>query len=722
MVWALLMGVAYSAVFTIAAVRTRGRIRATWALFCLAAAALMLSVAALMAGWPAWFAWGVLRSLMVVCLVAGVGIAPGVDWQHRRWRDVVLTGWPLVASALALSWVILGFVDRSPREVYVSLAPALFAIPDAAFAVVIVGMSLRTGNSDRRPVSVLGIFSLGLVQADIAWAATGSTTVGAVCSVAALNALAVSSFTPHRGVRTPTDLLHRDRPRAASWSHVGALPGVIGAVVVPTTNVAIAALGLSILAVGGLQLILADVRNRTLWKQLGQQATTDELTGLLNRRTFLTTLEGRIRTEDVVVLFLDLDNFKSINDTAGHVAGDSVLQRVAELVVGCLAPGDVAARLGGDEFAVMIGGGLGPTGTDVNRGDVMARRLVDALGYDAAGRGVGASIGVVACEHQPGEPDAEGILRDADLAMYEAKRLGGGRYAVFFAEMREQVLERARIHAALEQACVAGVASGGGEPVPGQVPVASVLEVDVQPIIALADGHWAGFEALVRWRDHGKRRPPADFIPLAEETGLIVPLGGWILVEALEWLARTPTGDLGLSVNVAGAQLLDPAFLALVSQTLELTGVAPSRLTIEVTEQTAVQDVDRAGGVLQRLRALGVHVSLDDFGTGYSSLGYLAQLPVDELKIDRSFVAGLGVSRSDDALVRTVLGLAADLGLRVVAEGVETVEQAQILDGLGCPLAQGYLFSRPMLAQSVDPAQIGAGCERLWAPDAVPLR
>jgi EAL domain-containing protein (putative c-di-GMP-specific phosphodiesterase class I) len=199
--------------------------------------------------------------------------------------------------------------------------------------------------------------------------------------------------------------------------------------------------------------------------------------------------------------------------------------------------------------------------------------------------------------------------------------------------------------------------------------------LDLQPLVDLETGRWGGFEALVRWPDPTCRRSPADFLPLAEETGLIVPLGAWVLATALDWLAAWPDAAAGVSVNVAGRQVADPGFTDLVRAELERTGVTPGRLTLEVTEQTAVEDLTRASAVLQPLRALGVHVSLDDFGTGFSSLGYLARLPVDELKIDRSFVAGLGARSHDDALVRAVLGMAADLGLRVVAEGVETAER-----------------------------------------------
>jgi len=252
--------------------------------------------------------------------------------------------------------------------------------------------------------------------------------------------------------------------------------------------------------------------------------------------------------------------------------------------------------------------------------------------------------------------------------------------------MREQVNERARVHAALERA-----RDGEG------------LLLDMQPIVAIADGRWIGFEALLRWQDGPNTRLPESFLPMAEETGLIVPIGAWALRASLDWLATYPDPNAGISVNLAGRQVAEAGLLDLVATELERSGVAPNRLTLEITEQTAVQDLERAGASLQPLRALGVHVSLDDFGTGFSSLGYLAQLPVDELKIDRRFVAGLGRRDQDDVLVAAVTGLAADLGLRVVAEGVETAQQATALLARGCTLGQGYRFGAPTPSGRIRP-------------------
>ena len=453
-----------------------------------------------------------------------------------------------------------------------------------------------------------------------------------------------------------------------------------------------------------------DVTDRVgLERELRHRAHTDALTGLTNRHAFLSLLAERLSRGAVAVLFLDLDGFKVVNDSDGHAAGDHVLRRTGECIAGELEPHDVAARLGGDEFAVLLadpGGERGPEATGallaraVNLADRLVDRLADVLPAGPArarpvlpdqpvdhppphhpptARARGAvSVGVVAADGGPGERTAQSLLRDADLAMYEAKGRGGGCTVVFEDAMRRRVLERSRRRAALEEAI-----AGEG------------LVVHLQPLVALHDGSWVGFEALVRWQDGERLRGPGDFVPLAEETGLIVPLGAWVLGAALDWLATWPDTCAGVAVNVAGGQVADPGFVDMVQAALVRSGVDPARLTLEITEATAVADLTRAGAVLQPLRALGVHVALDDFGTGFSSLGYLARLPVDELKIDRRFVAGLGVRPEDEALVRAVIGLAGDLGLRVVAEGVETPDQARRLAELGCAWVQGYLYARP---------------------------
>jgi diguanylate cyclase (GGDEF)-like protein/PAS domain S-box-containing protein len=435
----------------------------------------------------------------------------------------------------------------------------------------------------------------------------------------------------------------------------------------------------------GYTLSTRDVSERVrLEAELRRQATTDALTGLLSRSAFLATVGDRLRHGPTGVLFLDLDGFKSVNDTEGHAAGDQLLVRSARAVETALGPRDLAGRLGGDEFAVLA------ASDDPAEVRALAARLVAAIGSGIAsplGARVGASVGVAleGPTSDAGESGAAALVRDADLAMYEAKKRGGRTWVVFEPWMRERVLQRTRLHTALARAIEAGE-----------------LRLEVQPIVALPQGECVGFEALVRWEDAGHLRGAGDFVPLAEETGLVVPLGTWVLRRALGWLASWPDPAAGIAVNVAGRQVAEPGFGDLVRAELAASGIDPARLTLEITERTAVDDLARAGAVLQPLRALGVHVALDDFGTGFSSLGYLAGLPVDELKIDRRFVTGLGVRTEDDALVRAVLALAADLGLRVVAEGVETPAQRNALVGLGCEMAQGLLYGAAVPIEQLD--------------------
>jgi diguanylate cyclase (GGDEF)-like protein/PAS domain S-box-containing protein len=433
----------------------------------------------------------------------------------------------------------------------------------------------------------------------------------------------------------------------------------------------------------GYTLSTRDVSERVrLETELRLQASTDALTGLLSRTAFLDAVDERLEQGQAAVLFLDLDGFKSVNDTEGHAAGDQLLRRSAQTIAAALGPRDLAARLGGDEFAVLA------ATVDEVEVTALADRLVRVLGSGLAsplGARVGASIGVT-IEGAPDGGGAAALVRDADLAMYEAKKRGGRTWVVFEPAMRERVLARTRLQAALGRAIEEGA-----------------LRLEVQPVVALRDGTRVGFEALVRWQDAGRLRRPGDFVPLAEETGLVVPLGTWVLRTALAWLATWPDDGTGVAVNVAGKQVADPGFADLVRSELAASGVEPGRLTLEITERTAVEDLARAGAALQPLRALGVHVALDDFGTGFSSLGYLAGLPVDELKIDRRFVAGLGLRAEDEALVRAVLALAADLGLRVVAEGVETQEQAAMLLENGCQMAQGLLYGSAVPLDQVSP-------------------
>jgi EAL domain-containing protein (putative c-di-GMP-specific phosphodiesterase class I) len=332
--------------------------------------------------------------------------------------------------------------------------------------------------------------------------------------------------------------------------------------------------------------------------------------------------------------------------------------------------GAAVARLGGDEFAVMPLSSVGVEG-------VVGAVVTAFNGFDdsAVGRpSVSASVGVVVSA----SGSASELLRDADLAMYRAKQRGGAGAVVFESWMSERVMERSRLRADLEVAVRE-----------------ELLAIYLQPVVDLHTRQWDGFEALVRWPVGSETWSPAQFLPVAEESGLIVPMGAWVLRESLRQLAGWRDDRLGMAVNVSALQLVGTDFFDVTMAALEVSGVSPGRLTLEITEQAAIQDLGRTASRLELLRSEGVHVAIDDFGTGFSSLQYLSRLPVDILKIDRKFVWGLGQHAEDDVLVRSMLGLAAELGLEVIAEGVETRRQADLLLEYGCRLAQGFLFSPP---------------------------
>jgi diguanylate cyclase (GGDEF)-like protein len=414
-----------------------------------------------------------------------------------------------------------------------------------------------------------------------------------------------------------------------------------------------------------------------------RHAFNDSLTGLPNRALLLDRLElalGRAEREEqpVSVLFLDLDGFKVVNDSLGHVAGDRLLIDVARRLSGCLRRGDTAARIGGDEFAILLGD-IG----DPDRAPHVAKRVIAALGepFTVLGREVfiSASIGIAY-----GQSDAESLLRNADVAMYRAKRSGdAGAYAIFEPGMHAAVVERLEVEADLRRAIER-----------------NELVLHYQPLIELAGGRVVGLEALLRWA-HPRRGlvMPFEFIPLAEETRLIVELGRWALREACrqaaQWRDDPETGRPWVSVNLSGLQLLDDSLDAEVAAALADSGLDPAGLTLEITETVLVQDVAAAVERLDNLRALGVSIAIDDFGTGYSSLRYIRRFPADMLKIAKPFVDGLH-DETDAALVRTIIALADSLGLRTVAEGIEDAEQLARLRDLGCTLGQGYLFARPL--------------------------
>jgi diguanylate cyclase (GGDEF)-like protein/PAS domain S-box-containing protein len=444
-------------------------------------------------------------------------------------------------------------------------------------------------------------------------------------------------------------------------------------------------------SITGVSVIARDITQRQqLEEQLLRQALHDPLTGLANRALFTDRLEhalarGRRPGVTVAILVIDLDGFKDINDSLGHDAGDDLLTIAGMRLQGHARPSDTMARLGGDEFGVLL--------EDITAAEAVrsAEGLLEGLATPIVLRDRDltptASIGIAIAAGE----DAETLLRNADTAMYAAKRQGKGRYALFEPAMHATIIERLDLAADLSRAVEK-----------------RQLHLCYEPQISLESGRICSLEALVRWR-HPTRGEvsPGEFIPLAEETGMILAIGRWVLWEACRqvtaWQERWPApAPLTIAVNLSARQLQHSGIVDEVRAALAAAGLAPQSLVLEITETAIMEQLDPAITILTELRRLGVRLALDDFGTGYSSLSYLQRLPVDILKIDRSFVAGVAKSTEDSALARGILTLGQTLGLETVAEGIETAEQLAALRELGCQLGQGYLFARPLEPAAVD--------------------
>jgi diguanylate cyclase (GGDEF)-like protein/PAS domain S-box-containing protein len=442
--------------------------------------------------------------------------------------------------------------------------------------------------------------------------------------------------------------------------------------------------------VGGIVANFRDVGDRkALEARLAHQAFHDPLTGLANRALFLDRIghavssQHRFHDSCLAVLFLDLDDFKTINDGLGHEVGDLVLAKVAERLVGCLREQDTCARLGGDEFAILLERLDEPDGAyDV--GLRVLEAINDPLVLQGHEFSLNASLGIVI---STGDEDPAALIRNADLAMYKAKGGGKGRFEIFERGMYEAVIERLKTKADIRR----GIDS-------------NEFVVFYQPIVDLATGRILAAEALVRW-DHPQRGivSPAEFLPLAEDTGYIVPMGRQVLRQACRDAATWKLGDGSLpavSVNLSARQLQDPAVIVDVTEALAESGLPADRLILEITESALITDPDATAIILHKLKALGVSVALDDFGTGYSSLNYLRRFPVDALKIDKSFVDALSdpKGQTDASLVAAITRLGEALDLHITAEGVEHPAQVEELLKLGCRQGQGYHFARPVAA------------------------
>ena len=383
------------------------------------------------------------------------------------------------------------------------------------------------------------------------------------------------------------------------------------------------------------------------------------------------------------MLFVDLDNFKIVNDSLGHDMGDRMLVEAAERFSVCVRPGDTVARFGGDEFVFLLEN-LVEAGQAVRVAERITQELQEPFTLGEHRMVVTCSIGIALSI--PAQKDLpEDLLRNADVALYEAKDGGKNQYALYNAGMYSRAWERLLLENELRKAIAE-----------------EQLRVYYQPKVRLATGESTGFEALVRW-EHPERGLvlPDEFIPITEETGLIVPLGNWVMQEACRQTAEWRDEHLidsaiEISVNVSARQLWQKNFANEVCQVLSDTGLEPACLILEITESVVMDDVSSAMAIMQELRAMGVQIAIDDFGTGYSSLTYLKRLPADYLKIDRSFIGGMGEEFGDTSIVEATIRLSHALGLKTIAEGVETREQLVRLRKMGCKMAQGFYFSKPL--------------------------
>lgn len=469
----------------------------------------------------------------------------------------------------------------------------------------------------------------------------------------------------------PSPIEFRMRHADGSWRYVQATPGLLDE------------------SIGEKAYYVQDVTERkALEDELTHRAFRDPLTGLANRGLFMDRLEHALtrvtRNQGLItVLFMDLDNLKAVNDSLGHEAGDQLLVTTARRLQACLRPGDTAARLGGDEFTVLL-----EDAADVSNGARVAERIVQTLQAPITLAGhtlfVSASIGVASSG--PGLEQPEDLLRAADTAMYRSKARGGkSHYEVFEGSTSVEALERLELENNLR------LAAERGE-----------FKVYYQPEVLLGTGRIVGMEALLRW-EYPLRGliSPTEFIPFVERTGLIVPIGQWILEEAcrqaVSWQEQCPDAPPWISVNLSVRELRQPRLTEKVAEILRETGLEPHNLILEITERLLKEDMQHVADTLRRLKSLGVRIAIDDFGTGYSSLSSLERLPTDFLKIDQSFVGKLAQDKGNaTVLVSALINVTQALGIKAVAEGVETAEQLEKLQELKCDIGQGYYFSEPL--------------------------
>jgi diguanylate cyclase (GGDEF)-like protein len=610
---------------------------------------------------------------------------PAALGQRTRWLFLLGSLWIV---GFVLVKLALGFPDQVPERLLAIgglawLAQAhlrtyrhgRFSIPEVLIDATVVAFAARIGGGVH---PMMGLFFVPLFHRALYGAPRqAAVTVASYCA-----AYIAAMLLPIGGEPTP-----------GAFEQIGSLLGIT----LTGSMMHIVATAMDA------QVVLA-LESARLKEDLTTQAFHDPLTRLANRALFLERTERALEAAEsthrrVAVLFLDLDNFKLVNDSLGHAAGDELLVAFADRLLAAVRPGDTVARMGGDEFTVLL-----ERVDDAAEALRLAQRIAAQLDAPVVldGRSVRINVSVGVALRSADLRRAGDLLQAADVAMYVAKNRGKAQAVVFETAMASRALERFELESDLGEGLLRGE-----------------FEVYYQPLVRLEDDSIEEVEALVRWR-HPRRGVilPAEFIPLAEETGLVVPLGQWVLETACQQL-RTWQADgagdpsLTISVNLSARQLRHPSLVADVRHALESTGLEPARLKLEMTESLAIADTDLNREIVWGLHALGVRLAIDDFGTGNSALEYLRRFPVDTLKIDRSFIDGLGQDERTTAIVRGMVAFAKSLDLRVTAEGVQTHDQAAELRLMGCDWGQGFLFARPLPAEKM---------ERLLRESRRPLR
>ena len=483
-----------------------------------------------------------------------------------------------------------------------------------------------------------------------------------------------------------TDVTEKDRSQLVSKAQMFLESGQGGQIVFERTDGSTFNASVAAMAGGGFVVTFEDItEQRRIEEKISYMAHHDALTGLPNRSVFYEKLERLLargpQSGSFAVFSLDLDQFKSVNDTLGHPIGDKLLQAAAKRMSGCTRNSDIVARLGGDEFAIVQASFKRPADATM-----LATRLIEAVSasYDLDGHQVvvGASVGIAIAPADGTTPDQ--LVKNADLALYRCKSDRGNSYRFFEPQMDARMQERRAMELDLRKALVNGE-----------------FALHYQPVINLKTGKITGCEALIRWQQPERGAvAPLQFIPIAEETGLIIPIGEWVLRRACCDAVTWPD-DITLAVNISPVQFRSGDFVQLVKSALEKSGLPARRLELEITELVLMHDSDAAFTIMQQLKGLGVRIAMDDFGTGYSSLGYLRSFPFDRIKIDQSFIADLAESKQSLAILRAVVGLGSSLNIATTAEGVEAASQLELLRDEGCTEVQGYFFSPPRPAAEV---------------------